>query len=200
MFQYTSWIKNSMVKCWDWNVNFLMLSDKIAYATVSFSVAMQRIVLVRQPSPHEKRPKYSLPSLSLPWRLAFSSLKSLKSMPNSGTRRSFGRKLAGQETFKESGNTLVCGTWWGCAHPWVLRDLADVIPRTLLTINNLLWQWGEFLMTGRKQMSLLPSGRARQGTQWNTDQSASHQPLQRCWSISPTKHFQTSEGQECGWK
>lgn len=89
-------------------MNFLLLSDKIGYAaygaTVSFFLAMQCITLVRQPSHHEKRPKFSLPPLS-----AFSSLKSLKSMPNSGTRRTFGRKLAGQETFEEFGHTVVCG-------------------------------------------------------------------------------------------
>lgn len=118
-------------------------------------------------------------------RPAVSGLKSLKSMPNSGTRRTFGRKLAGQETFEEFGHTLVCGPWWGCTH-----ECSGI---WLMSFQEHSWQLTKCCGNGgsswRTQMSLLPSGRARQRTQRNTGQSASHQLLGRCWSNRSYKTF-----------
>lgn len=178
-----------MVKCWEWHVNFLLLSDKIGYAaygaTVFFFLAMQRITLVRQPSHHDKRPKFSLPPLSLSWKtcLQWSEVPKIHA-------KFWHKKDLWQKTSRP-GNTWRIRTYarlWALMemYPWVLRDLADVIQEHSWQLTKCCGNGGS---SWRTQMSLLPSGKARQRTQWNTGQSASHQLLGRCQSNQSYKTF-----------
>lgn len=161
-----------------------------------FSLAMQCIALVRQPSHHEKdQSTHCLLCLFLQ-RLAFGSLKSQKSMPNSGTRRTFGRELAGQETLEEIGHTLVCGPDGDaheCSGIWLMR------------FQEHSWQLTKCCGKGGSSWGLEESWcdcYPHEGQ--DRGPSETQASLPHSWegvgAISLTKHFQTSKGQEGGWK
>lgn len=184
-------------------MNFLLLSDKTgsaAYgATVFFFLAMQCITLVRQPSHHDKRPKFSLPPLSLSWKtcLQWSEVPKIHA-------KFWHKKDLWQKTSRP-GNIWRIRTYaslWALMgmYPWVLRDLADVIQEHSWQLTKCCGNRGSSWGLEEHKCHCYP----QEGQDREPSETQASLPHTSSWegvgAISLTKHFQTSKGQEGGWK